>query len=88
METAHDGELFTYYATSEPVVYDTEKGTYQVLGASAPYTGVEFSPSGNYILAERLVGPWSNEVAFWRFAQEIEIWDKNGKKYQLLLLYH
>lgn len=80
LETAHDGELFTYYATSEPVVYDTEKGTYQVLGASAPYTGVEFSPSGNYILAERLVGPWSNEVAFWRFAQEIEIWDKNGKK--------
>lgn len=80
LETAHDGELFTYYATSEPVIYDPEKGTYQVLGASAPYTGVEFSPSGNYILVERLVGPWSNEVAYWRFAQEIEIWDKNGNK--------
>jgi dipeptidyl aminopeptidase/acylaminoacyl peptidase len=39
---------------------------------------VTFSPDGDYVLAEYLVGPWSHEVAWWRFASEIEVWDKKG----------
>lgn len=80
LETAHDDELFDYYASSEPVIYNPDNESFQVLAPAAPYINVEFSPSGEYILAEKLVGPWSHEVAYWRFAQEIEIWDKNGKK--------
>jgi dipeptidyl aminopeptidase/acylaminoacyl peptidase len=80
LETAYDDELFDYYATSEPVIYDPEKASFQILGSPAPYLNVEFSPGGEYILAEQLVGPWSHEVAYWRFGQEIEVWDKNGKK--------
>ncbi len=25
------------------------------------------------------MGPWSHEVAWWRFASEIEVWDEEGK---------
>ncbi|MBK7094920.1 MAG: S9 family peptidase [Saprospiraceae bacterium] len=80
LETAHDDALFDYYATSEPVIYDTETGAFQILGIPAHYTKAEFSPGGDYILIERLVGPWSHEVAYWRFASEIEVWDKMGQK--------
>ena len=80
LETAHDDALFDYYAKSEPMIYDPETGTSQTLGTPAHYTKAEFSPSGEYILIERLVGPWSHEVAYWRFAKEIEVWDKMGHK--------
>ncbi|MGE5355428.1 MAG: alpha/beta hydrolase family protein [Deltaproteobacteria bacterium] len=80
LETAYDDELFTYYTTSEPVIYDPDNGSLEILGTPAPYMNFEFSPSGNYILVDRLSGTWSHEVAYWRFAHEIEIWDKNGKK--------
>jgi len=49
------------------------------LGEPAPYTTAEFSPDGEYILIERLVGPWSHEVAWWRFAHEIEVWNGRGE---------
>ena len=39
----------------------------------------EFSPDGKYILVEHLIGPWSHEVAWWRFAREIEVWNRKGE---------
>jgi dipeptidyl aminopeptidase/acylaminoacyl peptidase len=80
LETAHDDALFDYYTKSEPVIFDPETSAIQTLGTPAPYAKIEFSPSGDFILIERLVGPWSHEVANWRFAKEIEIWDKMGQK--------
>jgi dipeptidyl aminopeptidase/acylaminoacyl peptidase len=78
--TAHDDALFEYYCTSEPVIFDTEKNSFEVLGNPGLYSNVESSPDGNYFLTERLVGLWSHEVAWWRFASEVEIWDKDGYK--------
>jgi dipeptidyl aminopeptidase/acylaminoacyl peptidase len=80
LETAHDDALFDYYTTSEPVIYDPVTGNMEILGKPAPYSNIESSPDGKYLLVERLVGPWSHEVAWWRFAHEIEVWDKSGKK--------
>jgi dipeptidyl aminopeptidase/acylaminoacyl peptidase len=77
--TAHDNALFEYYTTSELVIVDPVKGKMQVVGVPAPYTTAEFSPDGQYILVERLVPPWSHEVAWWRFASEIEVWNGNGE---------
>ena len=39
----------------------------------------EVSPDGKYLLVEYLVEPWSHEVAWWRFASEIEVWSPEGK---------
>jgi dipeptidyl aminopeptidase/acylaminoacyl peptidase len=79
LETAHDDTLFEYYTTSELVIVDPSTGKRKVLGAPASYTTSEFSPDGKYLLIERLVGPWSHEVAWWRFASEIEVWNDKGE---------
>ena len=79
LDTAHDDALFEYYTTSELVIVDPVTGKVKVVGAPAPYTRTEFSPDGEYLLVERLVGPWSHEVAWWRFASKIEVWNDKGK---------
>jgi dipeptidyl aminopeptidase/acylaminoacyl peptidase len=78
LETAHDEALFEYFTASELAIVDPGSGAVEVIGASAPYTTAEFSPDGEYLLIERLVGPWSHEVAWWRFAHEIEVWNDEG----------
>lgn len=78
LQTAHDDQLFDYYCKSELTIVDTNGGNPIVLGESAHYYNAEFSPDGNFILVEYLVGPWSHEVAWWRFAMEIEVWSSEG----------
>jgi dipeptidyl aminopeptidase/acylaminoacyl peptidase len=78
LETAHDDALFEYYTTCELVIVDPTTGKVNVVGAPAPYVTVEFSPDGEYLLVERLIGSWSHEVAWWRFASEIEVWNHEG----------
>jgi len=80
LETAHDDALFEYYATSELVVVDANKGKLTTLGEPAVYATADWSPDGAYLLVERAVGPWSHAVPWWRFANEIEVWDRNGKR--------
>ena len=79
LETAYDDELFDYYIPCELVILDPETGKMKVIGKPAPYMTAEFSPDGKYILIEYLVGPWSHEVAAWRFATEVEVWDAHGE---------
>jgi dipeptidyl aminopeptidase/acylaminoacyl peptidase len=79
LETAHDDALFAYYTFSELVIVDPRRGRVQVIGESAPYIGSEFSPDGRYLLVQRLVEPWSHEVAYWRFAREVEVWNEQGE---------
>ncbi len=79
LETTHDDALFDYFTTSELVILDPATLEVEVIGAPAPYTTASFSPDGRYLLVERLVGPWSHEVAWWRFASEIEVWDDEGE---------
>ncbi len=79
LETAHDDALFTYYTTSELVVVEPEAGTLKTLGEPAAYATADFSPDGEYLLVEYLVGPWSHAVPWWRFASEVEVWDKTGE---------
>lgn len=79
LTTAHDDALFDHYATSQLVVVDPDSGKRARLGEPAPYATAAFSPDGKYLLVERLVGPWSHAVPWWRFATEVEVWDKRGK---------
>lgn len=79
LETAHDDDLFSYYTQCELVVYDTKTKNAEVIGPNASYLWSGVSPDGQYILVERLKAPWSHEVAWWRFANDIEVWDTKGK---------
>ncbi len=78
LETAYDDELFSYYTQCELVIYDTKTKQTQLIGPKASYTYSSVSPDGNYLLVERLKAPWSHEVAWWRFAKDIEVWDLKG----------
>jgi len=80
LQTAHDDALFEYYFRSELAIVDPKKDRVKVLGEAAPYMDSEFSPDGEYLLVQRLVGPWSHEVAWWRFAREVEVWNARGGK--------
>jgi dipeptidyl aminopeptidase/acylaminoacyl peptidase len=79
LETAYDDALFDYYTTCELVILDPAAGMIKVIGTPAPYTTAEFSPDGEYLLIERLVGPWSHEVAWWRFASAVEVWKNKAE---------
>ncbi len=78
LETAYDDELFSYYTQCELVIYDTKTKQEKIVGPSATYMTAEVSPDGNYFLIERLKQPWSHEVAWWRFANDVEVWDLKG----------
>jgi len=78
LETAYDDELFSYYTQCELVIYDTKTKQTQVVGPAASYIYAGTSPDGNYLLVERLKKPWSHEVGWWRFANDIEVWDLKG----------
>ena len=78
LKTDHDDALFEYYATSELVIVDPAEGDVRNLGGPAIYSTAEFSPDGRYLLVERLVEPWSHAVPWWRFANEIHVWEAEG----------
>ncbi len=63
LETAYDDALFEYYTTGELVDRGPGEGQGEIIGEAAPYTTAEFSPDGEFLLVEYLVGPWSHEVA-------------------------
>lgn len=79
LETAHDDKLFTYHTSCELLVYNTKTKARKIIGPSASYIDATISPDGKYILIEKLKQPWSREVAWWRFAHDIEVWDDNGQ---------
>ncbi len=78
LETEFDKGLFTYYTECELVVYDTKTKQTKTIGPAASYMHASVSPDGNFVLVERLKQPWSQEVGWWRFANDIEIWDLEG----------
>lgn len=79
LTTAHDDALFEYYATAELAIVEPGKGSVKALGKPAIYSEATFSPDGEYILIERLKKPWSHEVAWWRFANDVEVWNAKGE---------
>jgi dipeptidyl aminopeptidase/acylaminoacyl peptidase len=80
LKTAYDDALFDYYTASELVLINPKRDKRTLLGAAAPYTSASPSPDGEYLLIERLAGPWSHEVAWWRFPAEVEVWDSAGRQ--------
>jgi len=78
LETSYDDELFSYYTQCELVIYDTKRKQTQVVGPAASYSNASISTDGNYLLVKRLKKPWSHEVAWWRFANDVEVWDLKG----------
>lgn len=82
LETGYDDLLFEYFATSEIGLLDTQSKALTVLGEPRPYATASASPSGEFLLVEYVVPPWSHEVRWSRFAHEIEVWTLEGTRVQ------
>lgn len=78
--TAADDAAFTYWTTAGIAIVDPSAGTVTGVGAPGPYADVHASPDGRYLLVNRLVPPWSHEVAHQRFAHDEEVWDLTGRR--------
>lgn len=74
LRTQWDVTLFEYYFSSQ-VSRISLDGTEDSIGTPGMFRYVRESPDGNYLLAERLVRPWSYLVNEEQFAYEVEVWN-------------
>ncbi len=78
LRTPHDQELFRYYTTAQ-LARLSPAGEIETLGDPAMYLEISASPSGEYLLAEKLVEPFSYIVGFTGFPRTLEVMDLEGR---------
>jgi len=78
LKTVNDDRLFEYYFTSQLVAVNTTSGSKSPIGKPAIFESVTPSPNGQYVLVARIKKPYSHLVPKNGFAQDVEIWAKNG----------
>ncbi|HRX68921.1 MAG TPA: prolyl oligopeptidase family serine peptidase [Tenuifilaceae bacterium] len=78
-----DERAFEHYATScIMMVKENEEPT--MIGNPGIITSFEVSPSGEYILVEQIMRPFSYVVPYYRFPTWVEIWTSEGKLFKKL----
>jgi dipeptidyl aminopeptidase/acylaminoacyl peptidase len=82
LTSPHDEALFEHFTRSQLALVDVRTGKVEDIGAPAVYAEVDPAPNGKYLLVHRLAPPWSYRVAWWRFADEVEVWTPDGKLVQ------
>ena len=74
----HDEELFDYYGTSRLALVDLASLSAKPFGPRAIYTAAVASPSGDFVLVERLHRPYSYLFPYDRFPATIEALSIDG----------
>lgn len=75
LSTPLDDALFGHYATSQLALVGAESGQVTPIGPEGLLGDVSPSPDGSTLLVQRLSAPFSHRVAWYRFAQTLELWD-------------
>ena len=78
LRSPNDEKLFEFYTTSQIAIVGVD-GKIKEIGQPGIYDAPDVSPDGNYILASRIKRPFSYLYPYYRFPEDIEIWDANGK---------
>ena len=78
LSSPHDADLYDHFAAAELALVHAVNGTKQLVGEAAVYPSVEVSPSGSFVLVERLRRPYSYLVPDRLFARDVEVWDTSG----------
>ncbi|MEF9986942.1 MAG: prolyl oligopeptidase family serine peptidase [Bacteroidales bacterium] len=74
----HSEDLFNYYATSKLGIISINGGEIKYLGDKAIYTKLDYSPNGEYILAQKVKAPYSYVVPYSFFPMITEVVNVNG----------
>lgn len=77
LKNPHDDALFDYYARTQLVLIAWD-GTTTKLGEPAIWSRASASPSGDQILTERIVRPFSRLMTYRDFPHFIEVWSPSG----------
>ncbi len=78
LRTAHDKQLFRYYTTSQIALLRPGEEA-RPIGEPAMYMSISLSPDGTYILAEKIVEPFSYIVSYRDFPRELVVMDMTGR---------
>ncbi len=81
LETSHDEDLLTYFATSQLVELDVTTGSTRLLGKPGLYSTPTHSPDGSLMLIRRLKKPFSFLVPMYYFGSEVELWDAQSGEF-------
>ncbi len=79
LSNPHDEALFDHYFRSQLAFLDADTGKRTDLGAPAVYSAVDPSPSGEYLLVERIETPYSYIIPAYLFGTTTEVWTNSGK---------
>jgi dipeptidyl aminopeptidase/acylaminoacyl peptidase len=78
LENPHDEDLFEFYGTSRLALVDVNRKTASVFGDRALYTSVAPSPSGRFLLVDKVRRPFSYLFPYERFPSETDVLDVRG----------
>lgn len=78
LSNSHDERLFDHYFTSQLAIINVADGERADLGAPAVYMTADPSPTGEYMLIERVSRPYSYLVPARDFPREVEIWSASS----------
>ena len=80
LTSAHDEDLFEYYATTQLGFVDPATARMTPVGKPGMIERSAASPSGQYILIERTKRPFSRLLTRNGFPSDVEIWSRAGEK--------
>ncbi len=84
LQNNFDVELFNYFANSQLVKINTSSATTQNFAGAGVVMSFMPSPDGRYVLLTRLERPYSYLVPYYRFPQEVELYDAAGVRMKSL----
>lgn len=79
LENPHDKALFTWLATSQPVLMKSDGTGKRAVGEPRIYTDVTPSPDGRFLLMKWLSEPFSYQVPWSRFPLTTAVYTRDGK---------
>ena len=80
LASAHDGDLFEYYMTSQLAVVNAATLQRTPVGKPAMIGSFAASPNGQFVLVEKVKRPFSRLVPWSDFPQDVEIWNRSGAR--------
>lgn len=84
LRTPFDEKIFEYLATVQLARLNIQAGELTNLGQPGIYQEASISPSGEFILVDKIKRPFSYSVPFNLFSHTLEIWDSQGKLVKLI----
>jgi dipeptidyl aminopeptidase/acylaminoacyl peptidase len=75
LTSAHDEDLFDYYASTQIALVDIASLTVTPLGKPASYESLDAAPDGKHILVTTIHKPYSYVTTYDHFPKEVEVWD-------------